>query len=322
MVVAPDEMEARLRAFYAMVNPGNEQNIAEIVRKYRGKEAALCARLQKKYGKAPDLVSESTPTMDTKANPVKAVSAYDPHYEVFKAVECEESPLDFRSSAFDALKALTTASVKPLVSSVYPLDNIHKCRHLLPESDPNHQRLVTVTPKPVAPKPSTKTQAAASTDTPPPADGFFSALADTYLDGPFTVLRRCFLERKRVQVVIRRVNSIRGTCSGFLKAFDKHMNLVLLDVTEVVIPFDVQLRREAARRDPTSQSTEPLFSVADPARNHRFITQNYAKQLFVRGDNVVMVMEERRPAPTSKERKAEKLHEKSQRKAWSKGIYQ
>ena len=65
---------------------------------------------------------------------------------------------------------------------------------------------------------------------------FFNVLVtDTYLDGPFRVLRRCFLERMKVFVVIRRVNSVRGTCFGFLKAFDKHMNLVLLDVTQEFI---------------------------------------------------------------------------------------
>lgn len=115
---------------------------------------------------------------------------------------------------------------------------------------------------------------------------------DTYLEGPFTVLRRCFLERKRVMVVIRRVNSVRGTCMGFLKAFDKHMNLLLMDVTEVSIAHETHEKQLRDMRSGALPPSAGMFSVADPRRNRRFTQQTYAKQLFIRGDNVVMVCDE------------------------------
>lgn len=122
---------------------------------------------------------------------------------------------------------------------------------------------------------------------------FVCLCVDTYTDGPFTVLRRCFLERKRVVVVVRRVNSIRGTCAGYLKAFDKHMNIVLMDVTETCIPHATHMQMLQDVRGGRLAAAETLFSVADPRRNRKFTQQQYSKQLFIRGDNVVMISEER-----------------------------
>lgn len=113
------------------------------------------------------------------------------------------------------------------------------------------------------------------------------------MDGPFTVLRRCFLERRRVVVVIRRVNSIRGTCTGYLKAFDKHMNLLLMDVDESYVTHETHTKRLRDVRDGRVAASDALFSVAAPRRNRSFTSHQHAKQLFVRGDNVVMLFEER-----------------------------
>jgi small nuclear ribonucleoprotein (snRNP)-like protein len=120
-------------------------------------------------------------------------------------------------------------------------------------------------------------------------------VADTYLDGPFRVLRRCFLERLRVLVVVRRINSVRGTCSGFLKAFDKHMNLVLLDATQEFVPLHTHERLLREVRDGNRSASDAVFSSADRRRNRRVLAsaggtqREYVKQLFIRGDNVVSV---------------------------------
>ncbi len=98
------------------------------------------------------------------------------------------------------------------------------------------------------------------------------------------VLRRCFLEKRRIVVMIRRVNSIRGTCSGFLKAFDKHMNLVLLDVTELFLPFHQYRRFQLENSD--KLETGAVF------RDRKLTHRQFSKQLFIRGDNVVMIYEE------------------------------
>ncbi|CAM9098301.1 unnamed protein product, partial [Ectocarpus sp. 4 AP-2014] len=55
--------------------------------------------------------------------------------------------------------------------------------------------------------------------------------------GPYSLLYRLHEENRRASVMIRRVNSIRGTCTGLIRAFDRHMNLLLVDVRENYTAF-------------------------------------------------------------------------------------
>ncbi|KAG6614608.1 Ribonucleoprotein LSM domain [Phytophthora cinnamomi] len=293
------QMEARLRAFYARHNPGNDQNIAEIVRKFAGRESQLCAKLFKKYGEAPDLSPGGGQGAEsrTKASTLQAAVKYQWNFKPYELAAATDSPLDFRSAQFDAFKALQAPKklLKLPVTTAYPLDNIQKCRHLLPESDANRQTLVA-RPKKTSPAAAeAKAAVAKKTSAAAAAPSLFEQLADTYLDGPFQVLRRCFLERMRVFVVVRRINSVRGTCSGFLKAFDKHMNLVLLDVTQEFVPHSTHERLLREVREGTRAASDAVFSVADHRRNQRVLAsaggtqREYIKQVFIRGDNVVSV---------------------------------
>ncbi|RLN64012.1 hypothetical protein BBJ29_002394 [Phytophthora kernoviae] len=274
-------MEVRLRAFYAEHNPGNEQNIAEIVRKFCGRERQLCAKLFKKYGVAPYLTApaedDSGQVQVTASNgqgksTTKSPCEYQRDFKPYTLPLASESPLDFRSSKFDALQALQTPQKQlKLPVATYPLDNIQKCRHLLPESDVNRQDLV-VRPKKASPSAADAKTKVVDKKTRAATPTLFEQLADTYLDGPFRVLRRCFLERMRVLVVVRRVNSVRGTCSGFLKAFDKHMNLVLMDVSQEYIPSSTyeRLRREVHEGKRTFRESP---SEAVVGSGHRVVIQ-------------------------------------------------
>ncbi|KAG7400481.1 hypothetical protein PHYBOEH_005509 [Phytophthora boehmeriae] len=297
------QIEARLRAFYAEHNPGNEQNIAEIVRKFRGRERQLCAKLFKKYGVAPDLTAPKDDSDQVLANDLNGKGAsstkspckYQRDFKPYTLPLASQSPLDLRSPKFDALQALQTPQKKlKLLVAAYPLDNIQKCRHLLPKSDVNRQDLVVWPKKTTLSAADAKTKAVAK-KTHATTPMLFDQLADTYLDGPFRVLRRCFLERMRVLVVVRRVNSVRGTCSGFLKAFDKHMNLVLLDVSHEYIPPSTHERLLREVREGKRSFSETVFSATDRRRNRVVlgsaggIQHDYVKQLFIRGDNVVSV---------------------------------
>ncbi|OWZ16225.1 hypothetical protein PHMEG_00010011 [Phytophthora megakarya] len=302
-------METRLRAFYAKHNPGNDQNIAEIVRKFACRERQLCAKLFKKYGEALDLTSVGGTADQSDVDPPTASISfvnvtYDCDFKPFEQHKASDSPLDFRSAQFDALKALQVpkTQLKLPVATAYPLDNIQKCRHLVravrmqPDeySDANRKTLV-VRPKETA-IPSAEAKAATVKKTTSPVmRSLFEELADSYLDGPFRILRRCFLERMRVLVVVRRVNSVRGTCSGFLKAFDKHLNLVLLDVTQEFVPLNTHEKLLREVREGKRTASDAVFSVTDRRRNRRVLAsaggtqREYIKQIFVRGDNVVSV---------------------------------
>ncbi|KAG3183675.1 hypothetical protein PC128_g14067 [Phytophthora cactorum] len=119
------------------------------------------------------------------------------------SVNCAQS---FSRKAIQGVLQTPKQQLKLPVATAYPLDNIQKCRHLLPESDANRQTLVA-RPKKASPS-AAETKAASVKKAPASATlSLFDQLADTYLDGPFRVLRHCFLERMRVFVVIRRINS-------------------------------------------------------------------------------------------------------------------
>jgi len=55
---------------------------------------------------------------------------------------------------------------------------------------------------------------------------------DEYEEGPLSLLRRAVKDGIRVRVWTRAHVYIRGICSGFLVAYDKHLNLALTDVDE------------------------------------------------------------------------------------------
>jgi len=83
--------------------------------------------------------------------------------------------------------------------------------------------------------------------------------------GPLSLVKSCFVEKKRVKVWIRGAVTVKGTCTGFVIAFDKHLNLVLMDVEEVV-------------RKPRAKYSK-----------HMETKTRHIPQLFIKGDNVVMV---------------------------------
>uniref|UniRef100_A0AAV1TPP4 Sm domain-containing protein n=1 Tax=Peronospora matthiolae TaxID=2874970 RepID=A0AAV1TPP4_9STRA len=294
------KMEIRLRAFYAKHNPGNNQNIAEIVRRFSGREPQLCAKLCQKYGEAPDLTSAGDTSDEATTGSVVSVTGatYQRDFKPFALPIATASPLDVRSGQFDAGRALAARKeqLELPVTTVFPLDNIQKCRYLLPESDSNRQTLHVKRKKSRPLTAANVREVAPVKKTGGPAvPSLFEQLADTYMDGPFRVLRRCFFERRKVFVVLRRVNSVRGTCCGFLKAFDKHMNLVLLDVTQEFLPHCTHEKVLRQVQKGTRTASDAVFSAASGRRNRRVFAgaggtqREYVKQLFIRGDNVVSV---------------------------------
>lgn len=174
-------------------------------------------------------------------------------------------PLNFASPDFDPLLALTTEGVVPPVADAPPLDYLAKCRVLLPEEHEDYhsalpprtratasRNVVTSDKKPKArlvDRFTTKFRA-------PPAlpvghsTEFDVAKASAFgrqrlprtktksapkapVRGPMHLLTSLFERKAKVKVWIRRWKGLRGTCVGYLKAYDKHFNLVLLDVDEV-----------------------------------------------------------------------------------------
>jgi small nuclear ribonucleoprotein (snRNP)-like protein len=110
-------------------------------------------------------------------------------------------------------------------------------------------------------------------------------------NGPISLLMRLYEENRRVCIMIRNVNSIRGVCTGLLKAFDKHFNVILTDVTE---EYTITINTAAASSDNSRIQggiSGSSSRCGNSSRSDNVTTvkrQRYLKQLLIRGDNVVM----------------------------------
>ncbi|XP_064594858.1 U7 snRNA-associated Sm-like protein LSm11 [Liolophura sinensis] len=60
----------------------------------------------------------------------------------------------------------------------------------------------------------------------------WSRLKVGYAQGPLSLLTRCVNDRILVSVTTRNRREVRGCCRGYIVAFDKHMNLAMVDVDE------------------------------------------------------------------------------------------
>ncbi|ETW02795.1 hypothetical protein H310_05283 [Aphanomyces invadans] len=257
----------RITAFYEKYNPENLVNIPEILRVFSGREDVLCAKLHKKYGCAPDIVCQEAEV----AEAAEILTEFDPSYTPKTARPSFGGSFDVRCSAFNAHKALVQNRLDNVLSAP-PLDNMYKCRQLLPRNHPQFLHTKTNPTGPTDRKPHDATTGAKK----PP---ILHAIAELHKEGPLSLLHACLMARSRVVVVVRRICSIRGTCTGYLKGFDKHMNVVLFDVTEAFIPLTHP-----------PHSVEPLVRAIAPGQlRPPDVVKRFVRQLLIRGDNIVMV---------------------------------
>ncbi|GAQ87908.1 hypothetical protein KFL_003870050 [Klebsormidium nitens] len=208
--------------------------------------------------------------------------------------------LDFFSELFDPLCALYTVGLQPPAPRVQPLDNLNKCRRIIPEVVP--ESLANVAPRVPRSQESIAAQQrakahksvrlAAAAEKERGKEKILDKIAASCGEGPLALLQRCYAQRRPVQVYTRHRRGLRGTATGFLKAFDKFCNLVLQDVEEsysvlTEAPRTVWVKAGAGRGSGAAGGgarvqEERLF----PKLEHR---KRHLNQVFVRGDNVVLV---------------------------------
>lgn len=238
--------------------------------------------------------------------------------------------IDFLSSKFDPSAALTRAStsdvsrMNPWIEGSSILDNLGKCATLLPNDDPlyreDHRRKQLqktggskqsgnlISAQVAAAKSNSDDQTKKRPNTNPHP---FDAIASHLDSGPHSLLFRMKEQRKRVRIVVRYVNMVRGTLTGTLVAFDKHMNMILRDVEEVYSPrlvdeenskSNLELELERRRRlnsvEKQGNSAEESSSIFSNSEEHLAqqpgmwnVRRRQMKQLMVRGDMVVSIFE-------------------------------
>eukprot|EP01082_Thalassiosira_pseudonana_P005265 g4968.t1 g4968 contig18:345932-347258(-) len=325
----------RLESYYSLIAPDAiadkedwKRKFEIIYNKFGGSvegETRLANKLSKKYGNQVTLlVAPPHRSMRQNQGDVSSVSAvkkYDEkHYEE-DGERLGSKVVDFTSPKFDALYALVVA----------PERSSQKKHHV---------------PKQPTAEEATKKK--------PP---MFLAMASKYEhknSGPLSLLYSILANRQRVRVMVRYVDCVRGTLTGYLIAFDKHFNMILKDVDEV---YSGRVTRNAEAVEfagSTEQSTlkgslrgttndeddnynshhGPSKAVLESQRRKCYPTdgsggpgpavkQRYFHQLLVRGDNVVMVWRaesERSSHPrTSKSPSHSKYDEKAQKSSCMNG---
>ncbi|XP_013391547.1 cylicin-1 [Lingula anatina] len=202
-------------------------------------------------------------------------SKVSPEYDSNTAIglNAPGATVDFTSSEFDPLIALYSDSTVVPDKNVNPFNNLaefdsvsNKKRQAQPGKarllrEANAQRILKLQLQS-----QSKIRQSESTDKPEDEDqaenrrrvdrNVLSRMEDEHHKGPFSLLRRCVKERKKVKVLTRSFKHVRGICSGYVIAFDTHFNLAMQDVDEVYAkPWKRRKKRkrhEKVRKEPTA----------------------------------------------------------------------
>jgi small nuclear ribonucleoprotein (snRNP)-like protein len=249
------------------------------------KERRLAVKLTKKYGSTVKLLLAESATTDRTLN-IDTAKKQDDEWYNLRPNEKGSGILDLTSINFDPVAALAAsendvANVNPWIVSGPLLDHIDQFRTQLPECDPL-RRLPTTNRK----RDRESKNASLENSKRPKQLPAFAQLAADYETGPFCVLHTAFVKRQRIRVLIRYVNGIRGTLTGYLIAFDKHFNMILKDVDEVYSPCVSSSNLSNVERELRRRQT----AVMHNDQQHEWsVRERHMKQMMVRGDNVVMV---------------------------------
>lgn len=286
-------LRLRMEAYYSLVAPDIiadetawRSKFELIYEKFGGtyeKERLLASKLAKKYGATVKLLlAESVVAKRGASSRVDTAEKRDENWYTLRDNEKDSGVLDFMSNNFDPLAALAASDTdvskaNPWLQTGPMLDHVDQFRTQLPSCDP--LRRLPVANR----KRSRQEDTSVDNSKRPKKLSAFAALAAGHEKGPMSLLHEAFIKRQRVRIVIRYVNGIRGTLTGFLLAFDKHFNMLLRDVDEVYSPRNVSsepslsnVERELKRR----QSAGLIGSQQE--RGEWSVRQRHMKQMMVR----------------------------------------
>jgi len=331
-----------LEAYYSLIAPDTiadetswRKRFEQIYEKYGGTvdgEAKLAKKLAKKYGNNVRLLlttstaaPKSSSTASGNGTTIAASSATQSRvanrreeWYSLTSSELNSGDISFVSSAFDpqaALSADTSIVLKanPFVARAPLIDNLSKFRRQLPSEDPQHllptRRFATAAAAAGAQHEAASATAAAAATHKIPIPGAFAALADRFDKGPFALLRDIHTKKQRVRVMVRYVDCIRGTLTGYVLAFDKHFNMILRDVDEVyssratkirgseggsrvdgkLSNVEIEVKRRTCFLGVGRNKSASTSLSKDNNDDGVLLKRRHFQQMLVRGDCVVMI---------------------------------
>ncbi|GMH90183.1 hypothetical protein TrST_g12934 [Triparma strigata] len=294
--ISRQSLLARLTDYYKLVAPHLIEDSAawqkrfdEIYEKFGGSianETKLQAKLEKKYGRDVKLTVTESAFLQPPKSKRQKTSALNPRPKPKLSPQEEElllqpstKVLDFTRNDFDAYTALHSeeGTLNLVLSSTQVMDNIDRCRRILPSTDP------FFVDRPVHKPSTTSSVVPASNPTSilpkkMKEDPPLVALAQSLSSTPLALLSQAAANRTKVSVMVRYINCIRGTVVGFVDGFDKHFNIILANAVEFYYPRSVD------------SNTLTQEEMERRRRSSRYKSRKF-RQLIIRGDNVVSVQE-------------------------------
>jgi small nuclear ribonucleoprotein (snRNP)-like protein len=309
-------LRRRLEAYYSLVNPSSIQDpvkwratFDQIYDKYGGTyqgERTLATKLAKKYGSTLVrlLLAESVAAKSSSNPPNQSATPQqqqmDEAWYALRPDEMGSGVVTMTSSHFDPVAALQlpewlVVQENPWLASCPVLNCIDSFRSHLPANDPLFQESKR-RKQPSMKRTQTGEMAATNKTQQKQTTSPFAAIAESLPKaGPFQVLYRLWEKRQRVRILIRYVNGVRGTLTGYLVAFDKHYNMILKDVEEVYHPRQVSSSHSSGANNEEDDPDVDDDNNRNTGVRRWKVRKRHMKQLLVRGDNVVLVYKADQP---------------------------
>ena len=300
-------------------------------------EQLLANKLLKKYGKTAipfqTVISSTTETnaSESRRKDILAATSRVPQhpkewYELNEK-ELHSGCINFLSDSFDPVAALRRNKSKveelnPFIRSVPMLDRVDQFRSYLPICDPMHKPKFNIENTMTDNQSSIAfSESKSQTTSAKSHSSLFRHVPICFVDtvkwhetGPYSLLYDALVNQQRIRILVRYVNSIRGTLTGYVTAFDQHMNLLLRDVDEQYSPRRItdknsyctslhqneeclsngqaELQRRigcvARARNSERQTTSDPQPQQD-SKSTWTLRQRHMSQIMVRGDVVVLI---------------------------------
>ena len=305
-------------------------------------ERKLAKKLANKYGKSVTLLVAKEEDVGEQRQNTNDDSTRQ-HNEEWYALRPNEQGsgiVNFLSSNFDPVAALADESdgqvykTNPWLVGEHGsrvgglvLDNVGKFVFYLPVEDPlRRDKKATLSSQKKTATTATISLSASSKKRPRQIHPF-EEITQHLSSGPISVLYK--LQRKRIKVVIRYVNAIRGTLTGTLIAYDKHMNMILQNVEEIYSQRPIDNNNEKSNLELEIERRQALASDGIVNEKEHYdkksgtklstipgnwnIKRRQVKQLLVRGDMVVSIYNADQEKKVLKSRYHSRSKEKSKR---------